>query len=80
MTLESKNVVVTGGAGAIGSRLVRRVLADGAAEVIVIDDLSSGYEWLLPQDERVRFVREGLSPDVYRALSTIAGSEVVSEP
>jgi nucleoside-diphosphate-sugar epimerase len=52
----AKQVVVTGGAGAIGSRLVRRVLAEGADSVIVIDDLSSGYDWLLPEDERVRLV------------------------
>jgi UDP-glucose 4-epimerase len=51
------HVVVTGGAGAIGSRLVRRLLADGAASVLVVDDLSSGYEWLLPSDERVRLLR-----------------------
>jgi nucleoside-diphosphate-sugar epimerase len=53
-----QNVVVTGGAGAIGSRLVRRLLADGAYSVTVIDDLSSGYEWLLPRDPRLRFIRE----------------------
>lgn len=45
--------VVTGGAGAIGSRLLRRLLADGFLTVTVIDDLSSGYAWLLPDDSRV---------------------------
>lgn len=48
--------VVTGGAGAIGSQLVRRLLAEGLEQVIVIDDLSSGFEWLLPADERVVLV------------------------
>src|SRR5262245_19123456 len=47
-------VVVTGGAGAIGSRLVRRLLESGAESINVIDDLSSGHEWLLPADPRVR--------------------------
>jgi nucleoside-diphosphate-sugar epimerase len=49
-------VLVTGGAGAIGSRLVARLLADGAERVDVVDDLSSGYEWLLPRDPRVRLI------------------------
>ena len=48
--------MVTGGAGAIGSRLVRQLLDRGAQEVIVIDDLSSGYEWLLPTDSRLKFI------------------------
>jgi nucleoside-diphosphate-sugar epimerase len=48
--------VVTGGAGAIGSRLVRRLLDDGAEAVVVIDDLSSGYDWLVPADSRVKLV------------------------
>jgi nucleoside-diphosphate-sugar epimerase len=47
------DVVVTGGAGAIGSRLVRRLLDDGARRIVVIDDFSSGYRWLLPSDSRV---------------------------
>ncbi len=51
------HAVVTGGAGAIGSRLVRRLLEDGAERVVVVDDLSSGYEWLLPVDDRVQFIR-----------------------
>jgi len=52
-----ENVVVTGGCGAIGSRLVGRLLAEGAQSVAVVDDLSSGYAWLLPEDSRVRLLR-----------------------
>lgn len=55
-TGEIGSVVVTGGAGAIGSRLVRRLLDEGARRVVVIDDLSSGYDWLLPADDRVKLI------------------------
>jgi UDP-glucose 4-epimerase len=40
-TLNSQSVIVTGGAGFIGSHLVERLLADGES-VVVIDDLSTG--------------------------------------
>ena len=36
--------VVTGGAGFIGSAIVRRLLAEGAGKVVVIDNLLSGRE------------------------------------
>jgi nucleoside-diphosphate-sugar epimerase len=36
--------VVTGGAGFIGSAIVRRLLGEGATKVVVIDNLLSGYE------------------------------------
>ena len=36
--------VVTGGAGFIGSALVRSLLAEGARRVVVIDNLLSGRE------------------------------------
>jgi len=39
---KGKNVLVTGGAGAIGSRLVRKLLELNSF-VIVLDNLSSGY-------------------------------------
>jgi UDP-glucose 4-epimerase len=39
-----KRFVVTGGAGFIGSALVRRLLAEGAGRVVVIDNLLTGFE------------------------------------
>jgi nucleoside-diphosphate-sugar epimerase len=46
-------ILVTGGAGAIGGNLCRRLLAEGAA-ITVLDDLSSGHAANLPSG--VRFV------------------------
>jgi len=40
--LTGKKVMVTGGAGSIGSRLVRHILAAGAAEVVVVDWWENG--------------------------------------
>lgn len=40
--LAGLDVVITGGAGFIGSHLAARVLAEGAASLVVIDDLSTG--------------------------------------
>ncbi|MFQ5534594.1 MAG: NAD-dependent epimerase/dehydratase family protein [Sphingomonadales bacterium] len=53
-------VIVTGGAGAIGSALLRRILRGETKEVIVVDDLSSGYEWLLPPDTRLTFIKKDI--------------------
>ena len=53
------NVLITGGAGFIGSHLVEAMLARGHA-VTVVDDLSTGREENLAsvrEDERLRFVR-----------------------
>ena len=47
-------VLVTGGAGYIGSHAVLALLDDGWP-VVVIDDLSTGFEWAVP--EGVVFVR-----------------------
>ena len=51
-----KRILVTGGAGAIGSNLVRALLAAEPECVVVIDDLSSGFKWLLPEDPRLIFI------------------------
>jgi UDP-glucose 4-epimerase len=89
---EFSDVLVTGGAGAIGSRLVRRLLQDeGARRIVVLDDLSSGYEWLLPQDSRVRLVKADvcdigklyialLRPVVFHLAAFFANQNSVDHP
>lgn len=49
-TDKPSTAVVTGGAGAIGGRLVRQLLVEGLRRVVVVDDLSSGFKWLVPPD------------------------------
>jgi len=50
--MTSKKVLISGGAGFIGSHLVRRLLADGKS-VIVIDDFSEGRRENLPGGENL---------------------------
>ncbi|RZH68686.1 NAD-dependent epimerase/dehydratase family protein [Natrinema altunense] len=49
MSLSSRAVLVTGGAGFIGSHLTERLLADGAT-VTIVDDLSNGDRDRIPDD------------------------------
>lgn len=51
-----KRVLVTGGAGCIGSNLIRALLKAEPERIIVIDDLSASYEWNLPKDPKVVFI------------------------
>lgn len=59
-----KKVLVTGGAGAIGSRLVRNLCDAGAATVLVLDDLSSSYRWNLPAAPNLLFAHGDILDEV----------------
>ncbi len=67
--------LVTGGAGFIGSNLVKQLLADGHL-VKVIDNLSSGYRSNLSPFANVNFI-EGDIRDESAVAEAIAGVEVV---
>jgi len=69
--------VVTGGAGFIGSGLVRRLLAEPGMEVRVVDNLRSGKERNLDEVRgRVDFRRVDVR-DFEAAKETLAGADVV---
>ena len=45
-------VLVTGGAGYIGSHMVH-ALVDAGEPVVVLDNLSTGFEWALPKEAKL---------------------------
>ena len=48
--------MVTGGAGFIGNNLVRKLLAQQVANIVIMDNQSSGMAVFLPDDPRITFV------------------------
>lgn len=59
-----KRVLVTGGAGAIGSNLVKKLIELDAV-IFVLDDLSSGYLWNLPQNAKnMLFIKGDITEDI----------------
>lgn len=68
MILEEKTILVTGGAGAIGSSLVKSLSAK-AKKIIVLDDLSSGHEVLIPKQENVTFIHGSIAEDLSLAAA-----------
>jgi len=60
---KNKVVLVTGGAGAIGSNL-SRALVELGAQVIILDDLSSGQLWNAPSAPNVLFVKGSILDEV----------------
>src|SRR4030043_1824092 len=58
-----KTVLVTGGAGAIGSNLVKKLGDLKTKKIIILDDLSSSYEWNIPVNPKVAFIRGSVLDD-----------------
>jgi len=54
---KNSTILVSGGAGFIGSNLVRRLLDLDVHKVVVLDDLSSSFAWNLPRDNRIQLIR-----------------------
>jgi len=56
-------VLVTGGAGCIGSNLSQRLSQLNAKKVIILDNLSSAYEWNIPQKDNIEFIMGDILDD-----------------
>jgi len=54
---EGKIVLVTGGAGCIGTNLCRKLAERNAEKVVILDDLSSAYEWNISKERNIMFVK-----------------------
>ncbi|MDP2729854.1 MAG: NAD-dependent epimerase/dehydratase family protein [Dehalococcoidales bacterium] len=52
-----KNILITGGAGCIGSNIVKALIEAEAAKIIVLDDLSAAEKWNIPAAPGVTFIQ-----------------------
>lgn len=60
-------VLVVGGAGFVGSNLVRALLQGSPREVLVVDNLLSAERVNVPDDPRVRFIEASITDDTVLA-------------
>ena len=60
---QDKTILVTGGAGCVGSNLTRKLAELGAEKVIILDNMSSAYEWNVPKNENVELVQGDILDD-----------------
>jgi UDP-glucose 4-epimerase len=51
-----KTILITGGAGCIGTNLTKALIRAEPERVIILDDLSAAYEWNIPKDQKVTFL------------------------
>ncbi len=56
-------VLITGGAGCVGSNLTKGLIKAGAARIIVLDDLSAAARWNVPADPSVAFIEGSILDD-----------------
>ncbi len=66
-SFEGSNILVVGGAGFVGSNLVRMLLAQAPARVIVVDNLLSADASNVPADPRIQFVARPITDDAVLA-------------
>lgn len=60
---KKKTVLVTGGAGAVGSNLVKRLDKLETKKIIILDNLSSSYAWNIPRSPKVLFIKGDILDD-----------------
>jgi nucleoside-diphosphate-sugar epimerase len=60
---KDKKVLVTGGAGCVGSNLTRKIAELGVERVIILDNLSSAYTWNIPSNDNIEFIKGDILDD-----------------
>ncbi len=67
LTFKDSSILVTGGAGFVGSNLVRHLLASGAGRIHIVDNLLSAERSNIPADPRVEFSERSITDDALLA-------------
>lgn len=67
--MTASRLLVVGGAGFVGSNLVRLLLAEGAERVLVVDNLLSSERENLPDDPHVELIEASIADD--RVLASL---------
>src|SRR5438046_5634956 len=62
-TFRRKTILVTGGAGSIGTNLVNALASFDVKRIVVLDNFSSAYEWNLPRGPKIHFLRGDVTRD-----------------
>ena len=60
---KGKNILITGGAGCIGSNLTRTLIEAEAGKIIVLDDLSAAEKWNIQVAPNVDFIEGSVVDD-----------------
>jgi UDP-glucose 4-epimerase len=60
---QDSTILITGGAGAIGGNLCRKLSSFDVKKVIILDNLSSSYEWNIHKADNVMFVKGDILDD-----------------
>lgn len=60
---KGKNILLTGGAGCIGSNLAKALIEAEAARIIILDDLSAAVKWNVPVAPNVVFIEGSILDD-----------------
>ncbi len=71
---KGKNVIITGGAGCIGSNLAKALIKAGVDKITILDDLSAAARWNVPDDPSILFVQGSILND--EALKRVFSRQV----
>jgi len=60
---DQATVLVTGGAGAIGTNLVGALQSSDATKIVILDNMSSAYEWNVPRGPNIQLIKGDILDD-----------------